>query len=44
MITQAEAAKTSAELEGVMMGAMMGAMTMGGGASGPGAMPPMPSN
>ena len=43
MIVQAEAAKTSAELEGVMMGVMMGAMSMGGGAGGPGAMPPPPS-
>lgn len=42
MISQAEAAKTSEELEGVIMGVMMGAMSMGGGAGGPG-MPPPPS-
>ncbi len=42
MIAQAEAAKTSKELEGVMMGVMMGAMSMGGGmgAGGPGMPPP----
>ncbi len=42
MIAQAESAKTSAELEGVMMGIMMGAMSMGGGPGGPGGMPPPP--
>lgn len=42
MLTQAEAAKTSQAMEGVMMGLMMGAMSMGGGATGGAGTPPPP--